>query len=51
MTWIPTNYKSKSASKDKDEGFKYKKKKGSKPASKGLQGFKQLKGLIKTAIK
>jgi len=43
--WIPTNYRSKSASKDRDESvFKYKKKrKGASSATKAMTGFKEIK--------
>ena len=44
MSWVPTNYKSKSASKDKDGGFKYKKK-GKKKVSNTISGFKEIKKL------
>ena len=44
MSWIPPNYKSKSASKDRDEKFFIfkKKKKGVKGAMTGLKPFKGL---------
>ena len=44
MAWVPTNYKSKSASKDKDNVFKYKKK-GKKKTSNVITGFKEIKKL------
>ena len=45
--WIPTNYRSKSASQDRDESvFKYvKKKKGPKTVASQIQGFKEIKKL------
>ena len=44
MAWISTNYKSKSASKDKDNVFKYKKK-GKKKAPNTISAFKEIKKL------
>lgn len=43
--WIPTNYRSKSASKDRDENvFMYKKKKkGAKTMVSAFKGFKEIK--------
>ncbi len=43
--WIPTNYKSKSASKDKDGEFKpfKKKKKGGKTLASKFNSFKEIK--------
>jgi len=45
--WIPKNYRSKSASKDKDgDAFKYIKRKGGKKSSaKIISGFKEIKKL------
>jgi len=45
--WVPTNYKSKSASKDRDVPvFKYKKKGAKKEsAAKGIQPFKGINKL------
>lgn len=45
--WIPTNYRSKSASKDRDENvFMYKKKKkGPKSMVGEFKGFKEIKKL------
>jgi hypothetical protein len=43
--WIPTNYRSKSASKDREDCvFMYKKKKkGSKSMASEIKGFKEIK--------
>lgn len=45
--WVPTNYKSKSASKDRDGEFKpfMKKKKGSKSMAESIKGIKEIKKL------
>ena len=46
--WIPTNYRSKSASKDRGEDcvFKYvKKKKGPKSVAQKIKGFTEIKKL------
>lgn len=51
MAWVPPNYRSKSASKDRgdDNVFKYiKKKKGPKGASQKISGFQgMVKGIKK----
>lgn len=47
MCWIPTNYRSKSASKDRDENvFMYKKKKkGARSSAQSIKGFTEIKKL------
>jgi hypothetical protein len=46
--WVPTNYKSKSASKDRDDKvFIYRKKSGKKKTPNTIQGFRGLVNIKK----